>query len=87
MDFQSNTSFMTSCSTLEQAKSKVQKDVLDELLYADEWQTECLNREDAKGSSDNYGLTIGTKKAEKVYQSASEKPYNKPNVTVNGQGY
>ena len=35
--------------------------------------------------SDNYDLTISTKKTEVVHQPAPGKPYKEPTITVNGQ--
>ena len=70
-----------------QAKSKVQTDVVDKLLYADD-----LAEEKMQGAVDrmskacvNFQLTISTKKNEVVHQPAPEKPYSEPTITVNGQ--
>ena len=75
-----------------QAKTKVQTDVLDELLYAD-----CMDKNASVGakmqraldqvtqSCDNYDLTISLKKTEVVHQPAPGKLYNGPTVIVNGQ--
>ena len=75
-----------------QAKTKVQTDVLDELLYADDMDknanTEAKMQramDQVSQSCDNYDLTISTKKTEVVHQPAPGKPYNEPTVTVNGQ--
>ena len=75
-----------------QAKTKVQTEVLDELLYADDMDknasTEAkLQRamDQVSQSCDNYDLTISTKKTEVVHQPAPGKPYNEPTITVNGQ--
>ena len=75
-----------------QAKTKVQSDVLDELLYADDMDknanTEAKMQramDQVSQSCDNYDLTISTKKTEVVHQPAPGKPYNEPTITVNGQ--
>ena len=75
-----------------QAKTKVQTDVLDELLYADDMDknanTEAKMQramDQVSQSCDNYDLTISTKKTEVVHQPAAGKPYNEPTITVNGQ--
>ena len=75
-----------------QAKTKVQTDVLDELLYADDMDknanTEAKMQramDQISQSCDNYDLTISTKKTEVVHQPAPGKPYNEPTITVNGQ--
>ena len=75
-----------------QAKTKVQTDVLDELLYADDMDknanTEAKMQramDQVSQSCDNYDLTISTKKTEVVHQPAPGKPYNEPTITVNGQ--
>ena len=82
-------------STLEGCdpnKTKVQTDVLDELLYADDMDKNATSEakmqtaiEQVSKSCDNYDLTISTKKQEVVHQPAPGKPYNEPTVTVNGQ--
>ena len=75
-----------------QAKTKVQTDVLDELLYADDMDknanTEAKMQramDQVSQSCDNYDLTISTKKTEVLHQPAPGKPYNEPTITVNGQ--
>ena len=75
-----------------QAKTKVQTDVLDELLYADDMDknanTEAKMQramDQVSQSCDNYDLTISTKKTEVVHQPVPGKPYNEPTITVNGQ--
>ena len=75
-----------------QAKSKVQIDVLDELLYADDMaknaKTEKKMQEamdQVSKACDNYDLTINTKKTEVMYQPAPGKPCSEPAITVNGQ--
>ena len=57
-----------------QAKSKVQTDVVDKLLNADDLA------ENAKSEE-----KISTKKTEVVHQPAPGKPYSEPTITVNGQ--
>ena len=75
-----------------QAKCKVQTDVRDELLYADDMAKngkaekkiqEAMDR--VSQACDNYDLTISTKQTEVVYQPTSGKPHSEPTITVNGQ--
>ena len=75
-----------------QAKSKVQTDVVDKLLYADDLAENAKSEEKMQGAvdrmskaCDNFQLTISTKKTEVVHQSAPGKPYSEPTITVNGQ--
>ena len=75
-----------------QAKSKVQTEVLDEFLFADDMAkgapTEEKMQKDVdqvSDSCDNYDLTISIKKTEVVYQPAPGKPYKEPTITVKGQ--
>ena len=75
-----------------QAKSKVQIEVLDEFLFADDMAKGARTEENMqKGvdqvsdSYDNYDLTISIKKTEVVNQPAPGKPYKKPTITVKGQ--
>ena len=75
-----------------QAKSKVQTEVLDEFLFADDMANGATTKEkmqkgvdQVSDSCDNYDLTISIKKTEVVYQSAPGKPYKEPTVTVKGQ--
>ena len=75
-----------------QAKSKVQTEVLDEFLFADDMAKGAPTEEKIqKGvhrvsdSCDSYDLTISIKKTEVVYQPAPGKPYKEPTVTVKGQ--
>ena len=75
-----------------QANTKVQTDVLDELLYADDMDKNASTEakmqramDQVSQSCDNYDLTISTKKTEVVHQPAPGKPYNEPTITVNGQ--
>ena len=72
-----------------QAKTKVQTDVLDELLYADDMDKNASSEakiqtamDQVSQSCDNYDLT---RKTEVVHQPAPGKPYNEPTITVNGQ--
>ena len=75
-----------------QAKSKVQTEVLDEFLFADD-MAKCAPTEEImqKGvdqvsdSGNSYDLTISIKRTEIVYQSAPGKPYKEPTITVEGQ--
>ena len=75
-----------------QAKFKVQTEVLDEFLFADdmakgvpteEKMQKCVDQ--VSDSCDNYDLTISIKKTNVVYQPAPGKPYKEPIITVNGQ--
>ena len=75
-----------------QAKSKVQTEVLDKFLFADDMAKGAPKEEKMqKGvdqisdSCDNYDLTISIKKTEVIYQPAAGKPYKEPIITVNGQ--
>ena len=75
-----------------QAKSKVQTDVVDKLLYADDLAENAKSEEKMQGAvdrmskaCDNFQLTISTKKTEVVHQPAPEKPYSEPTITVNGK--
>ena len=73
-----------------QAKSKVQTEVLDEFLYADDMAKGApIEEKMQKGmdqvsdSCDSYDLTISIKKTEVVHQPAPGKPYK--DITVKGQ--
>ena len=75
-----------------QAKSKVQTDVVDKLLYADDLAENAKSEEKIQGAvdgmskaCDNFQLTISTKKTEVVHQPSPGKPYSEPTITVNGQ--
>ena len=75
-----------------QAKSKVQTEVLEEFLFADDMakgaptEGKVQNRVDqVSDSCDSYDLTISVKKTEVVYQPAHGKPYKDPTITVKGQ--
>ena len=75
-----------------QAKSKVQKEVLDEFLFADDMAKGAPTEEkiqkrlnQVSDSCDSYDLTISIKKTEVVYQQAAGKPYKEPTITVKGQ--
>ena len=68
-----------------QAQSKVQTEVLDELLFADDMTKGAPTEEKMqKGvnqisdSCDSYALTISVKTTEVVYQPAPRKPYKEP---------
>ena len=74
------------------AKSKVQRAVLDEFLFADEMAKGAPTEEKMqKGvdqvydSCDSYDLTISIKQTEVVYQPAPGRPYKESTVTVKGQ--
>ena len=72
-----------------QAKSKVQTEVLDEFLVANDMAKGAPTEEKVqKGvdqefdTCDNNDLTISIKKTEVVYQPAPGKPYKEPTITV-----
>ena len=65
-----------------QAKSKVQTEVLDEFLFADDMAEKMQKGMDhVSDSCDSYDLTISIKKTEVVYQPAPGKPYKEPTIT------
>ena len=73
-----------------QAKSKMQTEVLDEFLFADDMAKGAPTEEkmqkgvdQVSDSCDSYDLTISIKKV--VYQPAPGKPYKEPTITVKGQ--
>ena len=75
-----------------QAKSKVQTEMLDEFLFADDMAkdapTEQKMQKDVDQvsvSCDSYDLTISIKKTEVVYQPAPGKPNKEPTITLKGQ--
>ena len=75
-----------------QAKSKVQTEVLDQFLFADDMAKGApIEEKMQKGvdqvsdSCDSYDLTISIKKTEVVYQPTPGKPYKEPTITVKGQ--
>ena len=75
-----------------QAKSKVQTEVLDEFLFADDMAKSAPTEEkmqkgvdQVSDSSDSYDLTMSIKKTEIVYHPAPGKPYKEPIITVKGQ--
>ena len=68
-----------------QAKSKVQTEVLDEFLFADNMAKDAPIEEKMQKGVDqvsdscySYDLTISIKKTEVVYQPAPGKPYKEP---------
>ena len=74
-----------------QAKSKVQTEVLDEFLFADDMAKGALTEkkmqksvDQVSDSCDSYDLTISIKKTEVVYNSAPGKLYKEPTITVKG---
>ena len=75
-----------------QAKFKMQTEVLDEFLFADDMAKDAPTEEkmqkgvdQVSASCDSYDLTISIKKTEVVYQPAPGKPYKEPTITVKGQ--
>ena len=75
-----------------QAKSKVQMEVLEEFLFADDIAKGTPTEEkmqkgvdQVSDSYDSYDLTISIKQTEVVYLPAPGKPYKEPTITVKGQ--
>ena len=75
-----------------QAKSKEQKEVLDEFLFADDMANGAPTEEkmqkgvdQVSDSCDSYGFRISIKKTEEVYQPAPGKPIKEPTTTVKAQ--
>ena len=75
-----------------QAKSKVQTEVLDEFLFADDMakgapteETMQKGEDQVSDSCDSYDLTISIRNTEVVYQPASGKPFKEPTITMKGQ--
>ena len=68
-----------------QAKTKVQTDVLDELLYANNSSEAKMQRamDQVSQSCDNYDLTISTKTTEVVHQPApGNRTMNQPSLSM-----
>ena len=75
-----------------QAKSKVQTEVLDKFLFADDIAKGAPTEEkmqkgvdQVSDSCDSYDLAISIKKTEVVYQPEPGKPYKEPTIAVKGQ--
>ena len=75
-----------------QAKSKMQTEVLDEFLFAEDMAMGAPTEEkmqkgidQVSDSCDSYDLTISIKKTEVVCQPAPGKPYKEPTITVKDQ--
>ena len=71
-----------------QAKSKVQTEVLDVVLFADDMAKGAPTEEKMQkkcGSSILFMWQLSIKKTEVVYQPAPGKPYKEPTITVKGQ--
>ena len=75
-----------------QAKTKVQSDTINDLLFADDAALNATSEANMQHSvdkfsdaCDNFGLTISTKKTEVMHQPAPGKPYIEPNITINNQ--
>ena len=75
-----------------QAKTKVSKDFINDLLFADDCALNATTETDMQRSTDtfsaacdNFGLTISTKKTEVMLQPAPGKLYVEPNITIKGQ--
>ena len=76
-----------------QAKPKMQTEVLDEFLFADDMAKGAPTEEkmqkgadQVSDSCDSYDHTISIKGTEVVYQPAPGKAYKEPTITVKGQG-
>ena len=75
-----------------QAKSKVQTEVLEEFLFADDMakgapteETMQKGVDQVSESCDSYDLIISIKKTEVVYQPETGRPYKEPTITMKGQ--
>ena len=75
-----------------QAKTKIHVDRLREFLFADDCALNAGNEADMQRSMDlistssnNFGLSISTKKTKVMYQPMPGKPYQEPTVKVNNQ--
>ena len=75
-----------------QTKSRVQTEVLDEFLFADDMAKDAPTEEKMQNgvdqvsdSCDSYDLTLSIKKTEIVYQPPPGKPYKELTITVKGQ--
>ena len=65
-----------------QAKSKVKKEVLDELQFADDMAKSATKMQKLSDLCDSYDLTSRIKKTEVLYQSPPGKPYKEPTIKV-----
>ena len=72
-----------------QAKTKVQSDTINDLLFSDDCAVNATSEANMQHSverfsdaCDNLGLTISTKKTEVMPQPAPGKPYVEPNINV-----
>lgn len=75
-----------------QAKTKVKKDMINDLLFADDCALNSNSESAMQQNVDkfaeacvNFGLTISIKKTEVLHQPAPGKMYIEPNITINGQ--
>ena len=76
-----------------QAKTKLQTDVVDKLLYADDLAENAKIRgqkqqrtvDRTSKACNNFQLTISTTKTELIHQPAPGKPYSEPTIIVNGR--
>ena len=75
-----------------QAKTKVQRDTINDFLFADDCAINATSEANMQHSvdkfseaCDNFGLTISTKKTEVMHQPAPGKPYVEPNIIINNQ--
>ena len=67
-------------------------DIVNEFLFADDGAQNAITEANMQNSvinfsmvSDNFGLTIITKKTEVIHQPAPWKIYVEPNITIKGQ--
>ena len=75
-----------------QAKTKVQEDIVRDLLFADDCALNARTQSDMQESMDlfstacnDFGLTISTKKTEVMHQPAPGVPYTEPTITIGGE--
>ena len=75
-----------------QAKTKVQTDIVNEFLFADDCALNAKTKANIQNNVDkfpvacnNFGQTISTKKTEVMHQPAPGKPYLEPNITIKRQ--
>ena len=71
-----------------QAKTKVQTDVLDKLLYADDMDKNASSEAKMQRALDHVLAMISqSEKSQRLYRAPTStwKPYNEPTITVKGQ--
>ena len=74
------------------SKSKVEKETVQDMLFADDCALCTSSESDMQSAMDNFssacsafGLTISTKKTEVLYQPADKEDLNEPTITVNNE--